>query len=179
VKQVDIRQRVFLIGPSGSGKSRVARLVSEGVGADRYDTDDMIQTDLDKSIAGIFEEQGEAAFRDLERAAIRQIADSSSTSVVATGGGLPIIPGMMDELNSLGTTVYLRASVGLMWRRLSMDEQGLRNRPLLRDRGQEGFAAQVASRVEVYSRAAIILDTEKLDPEAVCELLISYLLSSS
>jgi shikimate kinase len=167
--------RIFLIGPSGSGKSAVGRLVAERVPAALYDTDSMIRAETGCTIDQIFSMHGEAYFRDLEKQCIDRIQRDSGLAVVATGGGLPAIPGMMEHLNSIGTTIYLRASPARLWRRLRMDKEGFQHRPLLKEGGQAALEELIDRRAEVYQAAAIILDTERLTPDRVCVMLVDYL----
>ena len=166
-------QRFFLIGPSGSGKSALSFMVSEAVKVHHFDTDSMIIQSLGvRTIAEVFDSDGESSFRNHEEEAIQQIESASVTCVVATGGGLPAIPGMMERLNSLGITIYLRASVDTLWKRLSMDPDSLRDRPLLRSGGKLELERLVTQRLDVYQNAAITYDTDRLSAEKVREFLV-------
>lgn len=166
-------EKYFLIGPSGSGKSALASMVAESVSAKLFDTDAMILTQLGAdSIADVFDTHGEEHFRILEREAIEHVAISTGLCVVATGGGLPAIPGMMARLNHIGVTIYLRASVDTMWKRLSMDPESLKHRPLLRQHGREALAQLVALRQPIYQRASIVFDTDRLTADQVGEILV-------
>lgn len=78
--------RVALVGLSGTGKSAAARLIAEALGWTVVDTDDEVESWAGASIPMIFRDQGEAAFRTLERVAMRE-ALSQSSVVIATGGG--------------------------------------------------------------------------------------------
>lgn len=78
--------RVALVGLSGTGKSSAARLIAESLGWTVVDTDDEVEAQAGSSIPGIFRDQGEAAFRTLERTAMREVLSRSSV-VIATGGG--------------------------------------------------------------------------------------------
>ncbi len=77
---------IALIGYRATGKSTVARLLADALGWQCVDTDDEIQQRAGKTISGIFAEQGEEAFRDLETAVIRENAQRSSC-VLTLGGG--------------------------------------------------------------------------------------------
>ena len=87
---------VVLVGLPGSGKSAVGRRLAHRHGASFVDLDDAIEKAAGRTIPEIFAEQGEIAFRALERQAVADLgpADRSAgiTSVVATGGGTVIDP---------------------------------------------------------------------------------------
>src|SRR3990170_4977727 len=79
-------RRLFLTGFSGTGKSAVAALVAKALGWRALDTDELIEEAAGKSIPEIFERDGEARFRELEREAVARAAGQERV-VVATGGG--------------------------------------------------------------------------------------------
>ena len=84
-------QNLALIGFMGTGKSSVGRLVADALHFTFLDTDETIEAGVGKSITDIFAQQGEAAFREMERQLVGELASRSRT-VVSTGGGLPANP---------------------------------------------------------------------------------------
>ncbi len=88
------RANIVLTGFMGTGKSTVGRLLAEQLGYGFVDTDEWIEREDGRSIADIFREDGEDAFRQLERTASLTIAKLEGT-VIATGGRL-----MLDEGNA-------------------------------------------------------------------------------
>lgn len=83
--------RVVLIGAPGSGKTTVGRALARDLDVDFLDTDAEIERLAGMSIADIFVEQGEAAFRALETAALES-ALATSTGVLSLGGGVVLRP---------------------------------------------------------------------------------------
>lgn len=166
--------RLILIGPSGSGKSVIAPRTAAYVGWDVFDTDDdvLARSGYD-SITSIFQFEGESAFRQMELDCITRISMLDSPSVVATGGGMPAIHGAMDRLNTMGVTVYLKASIETLWSRLCMNPQRLAERPLLRDGGIDALVQMLDQRADQYNHAAIVMDTDQLTVDEVCVLLAS------
>src|SRR5947209_7373833 len=81
-------ENLALIGFMGTGKSSVGRLVAEALRFTFLDTDEMIETAVGRTITDIFTQQGEAAFRELERKVVAELA-SRTRLVISTGGGLP------------------------------------------------------------------------------------------
>jgi shikimate kinase len=173
-RQPIISKRFILLGPSGSGKSALSSMVAREVGIQHFDTDLMILERVEElTIAQVFDAYGEAEFRRLERECIDEISAYEDACVVATGGGLPAIPGMADTLNQLGMTIYLRASVDTLWLRLNMDPESLAHRPLLRVGGKQALEDLVLRRMPVYEASAITFDTDRLTAEEVGSFLIS------
>jgi len=84
--------RIFLVGLSGGGKSTVGRLVARSLGWDFVDSDDEIERTAGRPVPEIFEQEGEAKFRERETEVLRWLA-AREPIVVATGGGAPTTPG--------------------------------------------------------------------------------------
>lgn len=172
-------RRMFLIGPSGSGKSRLAEIVSIRMGITLFDTDAIIRSRMSGlPIGDIFANYGEEFFRTQESECIDDIEAFEGRCVVGTGGGLPAIPGMLDRLNRVGFTVYLRATAGQLWKRLSMDPAALIDRPLLKDGGRPALEALINTRSAVYNSATVVVDTESFPVPTVCDLLVDIMSAS-
>jgi shikimate kinase len=110
----------------GVGKSTAAAWLAERLGWTYVDTDSIIRFNTDKSIADIFRESGEEAFRMHERNALFQTMELQR-AVIATGGGTPCWFDNMERMNASGLTVYLQADLVELCRRLSVSGAG---RPL-------------------------------------------------
>jgi shikimate kinase len=86
-----LRPRVVLVGPPGAGKSSVGRILAERVQLPFCDTDDVVAERAGKPVADIFVDDGEAAFRALERDVVAESLASCS-GVLALGGGAVLAP---------------------------------------------------------------------------------------
>jgi shikimate kinase len=109
--------KVVLIGPPGSGKSTVGRLLAHRIDMPFVDTDLLIATDAGKPISDIFVDDGEPAFRAIERRIVLE-ALRSSEGVLALGGGA-ILDGDVSAAIKLfntqgGATVYLSVTLSLI-----------------------------------------------------------------
>lgn len=156
--------RVALVGLSGTGKSSAARMIAREIGWKVLDTDQMVEAEAGSSIPEIFREQGEAAFRALERAAMRQALGMSQV-VIATGGGAVLDPEIWDEnwLGNTGTLVIrFDADPAVLLDRLitqataSADDV---DRPLLSGSDPLGTLRRMTrDRGPAYARADVTLD---------------------
>ena len=73
---------IFLYGPSGTGKSTIGKILAKNLGLPLIDLDHVIEANAGMSIPQIMEEQGEPAFRDLETAALKDLAKESESIVL-------------------------------------------------------------------------------------------------
>lgn len=140
--------RVVLVGPPGSGKTTVGRLVATRLGVPFRDTDADVEATSGKTIAAIFVDDGEAVFRDRERAAVR-LALAEHDGVLALGGGSVLDEGTRSALR--GKTV-VRLKVGLpdAARRVGLN----RDRPLLLGNVRAQLGALLTARDPLYAEVA-------------------------
>ena len=110
----------------GSGKSTVGRHLARQLGWRFVDSDAEIEREIGQPIRVFFEQQGEAAFRDIEQAAIARLAQERGI-VLATGGGSVLRPANREALAHGCVVVYLKSTPEDLFRRLRHDTQ----RPLL------------------------------------------------
>ncbi len=113
----------------GCGKSTVGRHLARQLGWKFVDSDHEIEHAIGGSIRAFFEQQGEAAFRDLEEQAIARLCGRHGT-VLATGGGAVLRPANRQALHAGCQVIYLRSTPEELFRRLRHDTQ----RPLLQVR---------------------------------------------
>jgi shikimate kinase / 3-dehydroquinate synthase len=128
----------------GAGKSTIGREVAGRLGRPFLDVDEEVER-AEGPIWELFEQQGEAAFRELEARFLREAAGSREPSVIAVGGGAVETRNLLEELNAF--VVYLHVDVETAWSRV----QGSR-RPLARDEGE--FRERYARRQPLYEQAA-------------------------
>ena len=136
---------IVLIGAMGSGKSRVGQRIAASVGAPFIDTDGRI-VERHGPIDGIFERDGEAAFRALEREVVAEAL--REPAVISLGGGAVLHPDTRDDLADL-PVVWLRVSPEAVAPRL----RGA-TRPLLAKGGMAAWTAILAERTPIYEALA-------------------------
>ena len=117
---------ISLVGLPGSGKSTVGRQLARRLNLPVFDSDHVIEQQLGCSIRAYFEQEGEAAFRDVEALVIEQLTRHPA-GVLSTGGGVVLRPANREHLHSRTHVVYLSSSPDELFRRLRHDVQ----RPLL------------------------------------------------
>src|SRR5689334_9789562 len=127
-----------LIGYRGTGKTTVARLMAARLGWEAVDLDDEIERAAGKSIAAIFADDGEQAFRDHESAALAACA-ARPRIVLATGGGVVLRAANREILRQMhnggGQIAWLRASPETILDRLTADASTAWRRPNLTPAG--------------------------------------------
>ena len=162
---------IFLVGFMGSGKSTVGRILAEKMGYRYCDADKFIETQAGTAITQIFAEHGEQYFRDLESESMESLS-TKERQVIATGGGVVQRDRNWDAMNSGGITVYLKAPIEVIWRRI----KDSKTRPLLQVENPLETARELLSkRTPMYERADLIVDTSNLSLEQVAEEIINII----
>jgi shikimate kinase len=147
---------LYLVGFMGTGKSTVGRSVAHRLGFLFVDSDVEIERTQGRTITEIFAQQGEAAFRTMEREFVAH-GHPAERCVVACGGGLVVQPGMLDELKSRGVVVCLHASIETILERTGRH----RTRPLLEVEDPEARVRSLfAQREPVYNRCGTVILTD-------------------
>ena len=147
---------LYLVGFMGTGKTTVARAVGHKIGFQVIDSDHEIERIQGKSIPEIFAQDGEPAFRALEREFVER-GHPPERTVVACGGGLVVQPNMLERLKRKGVVVCLHASLETILARTSRH----RNRPLLMtDNPEERIRTLYAAREPVYKRSGTVILTD-------------------
>jgi len=137
------KKNLVLIGMPGCGKSTIGRALAEKWGKRFFDSDDRIVSLAGKPIPKIFEESGEAVFRDMESQAIRQLSQEQG-AVIATGGGAVLREKNVSLLKGNGTLVFLDAPLEQL--------VATPDRPLSSNR--EAMERRYRERYDVYLAAA-------------------------
>ena len=149
---------VILTGFMGCGKSSVAIKLSYRLKKAVIDTDKVIDKKQGKSIAKIFEEDGEETFRQLETDTLRHLKNTSRNDIISVGGGTPMRAENRELLKEIGTVVYLRATPETIYQRVRHDI----NRPLLQcEDPQSRIRELLKKRAPLYEEGAhVIIDVD-------------------
>lgn len=164
-------KRVFLIGYMGAGKSRLGKELAEALNLPFMDSDAQIEQKEGKNITEIFRTKGEAYFRQKEAEFVRALAKKNAF-VCATGGGLPCFHNLMQELNEIGTTIYLKNNAETLAKRLRKETD---KRPKLSELAPdeliEFISKSVKERESVYTMAHFSLNENEQTVEKIRSIL--------
>ena len=164
---------IILVGFMASGKTQVGKILSESLDWPMIDADDEIVRRAGKSIRSIFDDQGEAAFRDLERQVIADLC-LGSKQILAAGGGAFVDPTNRELMLLRGLVFCLMATPETIYARVTEDTgKDAAVRPLLAAKNPLGRIKELLSqRTEAYAQAHHSIDTDVLTPEQVAQRIL-------
>lgn len=170
---------LFLIGYMASGKTTFGRALSKKTGLPFIDLDEYIEQTQGLTISEIFRKYNEEGFRNIEKEALNEVCFHQK-SIIACGGGTPCFFDNMEVMKEAGTTVYLKASVPVLVKRLR--EENAR-RPIVAGKTYSEIEAivknQLAMRESYYSLADITCNADKLDTAEEIETTINQFLTNN
>ncbi|MER7501602.1 shikimate kinase [Nonomuraea pusilla] len=162
--------RAVLIGPPGSGKTTVGRLLAERLGVGFRDTDADVEAVAGKPVSDIFVEDGEERFRELEREAVRR-ALAEHEGVLSLGGGA-VLNEETQALLAGHTVVYLQVGLADAVQRVGLASA----RPLLVLNPRSQLKRLMEERRPVYERLAVLtVETDKREPADLADEIVKGL----
>lgn len=169
---IDEAKNIVLIGLMGSGKSTIGRTIAKKLGRRFIDTDRLIERKTGKTVAEIFDGEGESAFRKIERETIKKISQYIGI-VIATGGGALKEIENFKFLKESGWIIALYASPSTLYQRIA----GKRIRPLLLN--QEDPVKKLEEvfneRKNAYAMADFQISTENKNINQIADEVIDLL----
>ena len=162
---------LWLIGMMGVGKSSAAKRIARHLDLPYVDLDDTIIAREGGPIAQIWEQRGEAAFREIEAVVLTEAA-SGPLAVIATGGGVVLDRGNIAAMRASGLVVWLTGSVGSLLKRVGSGT----TRPLLADEDAEARLTEILDeRRDRYEAAADFqVDTDDLTTKEVARRIEAW-----
>lgn len=162
---------IVLVGLMGVGKSSVGRRLARRLGMPFADSDEAIEEAADRKVAEIFEDYGEAAFRDVERRVIARLIGGEN-KVIATGGGAFMDPDTRALVLGRCIAIWLDADVATLAERVARR----RHRPLLRNADPAQVLAELAAvRNPVYAEAHLRVESRASPHERTVEAVLDAL----
>ncbi len=145
--------RILLVGFMAAGKTTLGKALAKDLGLQFVDLDLYIESRYHATVSQIFAERGEEGFRQIERNMLHEVAEFEDV-IIATGGGTPCFFDNMEYMNAQGTTVFLDASVDVIFTRLTIART---QRPLAAGKTDEELRSYITEtlnrRLPYYSRA--------------------------
>jgi len=159
-------QRVLLIGMMGVGKTSVGRAVGQRLGWPYLDSDEEVRRRTGKSVAELFAQGGEVAFRFEESAVLAEACSSTHPLVVSVAGGAVLDEGNRRLIAASGLVVWLRASLLTLTRRVGDG----RTRPLLGEDPGAALARIYPERAPLYEAlAGLVVDVDDVRVDRVAD----------
>ncbi len=150
-----LKKTVVMVGMMGAGKTAVGTALARLLTVDFRDSDEEIVLAANRSIAEIFERDGEAFFRSRESEVLARLL-RGQPCVLSTGGGAFLSQANRQMIHDAGISVWLRADLDLLWQRVRHKT----TRPLLRTANPRETLRQIHdARVPFYSLADLVVDS--------------------
>jgi shikimate kinase len=168
---------IVLIGYRGSGKTTVGQKLADRLWQDLVDTDKLVVKNAGKSIKEIFEQEGEAHFRELESAVVKEVVQKPEC-VISLGGGAVLREDNREAIRASGhKVIYLKCEPETLHTRIEADAATSLTRPnLTQFQGLEEIEKVSAEREPIY-RAMMTaeLDVTNLSPEEAVVYIVRLL----
>lgn len=164
--------KIFLIGMPGSGKSTIGKKLGEMLSLTFIDLDAVITQAEQRSIAEIFQEQGEEEFRKIEAAQLSLVTNSNHSFILACGGGTPCFYTNMDIMKQQGKVLFLDVSIETLAARVKNSS----DRPLLQLESDSELIVRLKQlrekRIHFYNQATFTLKEEEITIDSIVNLLL-------
>lgn len=169
-----LKKTVVLVGMMGAGKTAVGTALARALDVALLDSDEQIVLAANRSIAEIFQRDGEAFFRTRESEVIARLL-RGAPCILSTGGGAFVSAANRALIHDMGLSVWLRADLELLWQRVRhKTTRPLLHAPNPRERLRELYEA----RLEDYGKADLIVDSSaELSVEDMAQRVIAALQS--
>jgi len=174
-----VPNKIVLLGYMGSGKTIIARLLSQSLLISHLDLDEVIEKEANQTIKNIFETKGEIYFRKMEHQVLRDLMmnKESGQMILSLGGGTPCYANNHEFLNGEGVvSIYLRASIDTLYNRLKSGDD---SRPLIANKSEEELREFIAKhlfdRSFYYNQATLKIDVDDKSPQMIVEEILKKL----
>jgi shikimate kinase len=170
---------VYLIGMPASGKTTIGKQVAKKTNFIFTDLDDVISAKEEVSIKQIFQEKGEAYFREVENKYLKEVSQTKENTVVSLGGGTPCFYDNMDVILSSGKVFYINAPDYVIISRII---RGVTKRPLFAGLNENELSDKInlllKEREPFYLKAHHQIDMKTRSKKDVVEEIYSYIKES-
>ena len=163
---------IYIVGPMGSGKSTVGKIVARSLFLDFLDSDEEIEKNTGATIDWIFDLEGEEGFRKRETDELEKIVQLNS-HVVATGGGIILSDHNRNLLSARGVVIYLETPIKTQVERTSKDK----DRPLLKNGDAKSILTKLnTEREHLYREVSDhVIQTNNKSSQQVADQVINII----
>lgn len=162
---------IVIVGMPGAGKSTIGRKLAQKLGLNFFDSDAEIEKSASMTVAEIFAQHGEPAFRDVERKVIARLL-LGEPCVLSTGGGAFMDESTRAHIRARGVSIWLKADLSILAERTGRND----HRPLLKNQDRLATLAELYNRrAPVFSTADLALESDERPPEETVQRVISAL----
>lgn len=174
IKKIKLPANIYLTGFMGAGKTSVGKLLARELGAEHFDTDELIQKALQMSIGEIFETKGEAFFRNTETELLKLLGEKQpGTCIISTGGGAVLRHENITAMHQNGLIVFLDVSAEKAYSRIRDNT----DRPLLKTVNPlETSKKLLEIRMPFYLKADFIVKTSDLTIGETVKIIIDTII---
>jgi len=166
---------IVLVGLMGAGKTTVGRRLAKRLGRPFHDADEEVEAAAGRTVAEIFEDFGEAAFRDGERKVIARLIEDHPKMVLALGGGAFVDAETRSLLKARALSIWLKADLDTLMQRVSKRD----TRPLLQTEDPRAVMRNLMqTRETAYAEADLHVasdaDSHEMTVETVLDALAAH-----
>ena len=166
---------IVLVGLMGAGKTAVGKILSDKLGYEFLDTDNIIEQEENCKISDIFSSKGEQYFRELENKLVLRLQNEEN-KIISTGGGLFQNKENITNLAKNGYIIYLQASPEILYSRIKEDF----SRPLLQNTDPLSKLSNLLKKRENnYKLANLTINTENKTINEISDEIIKEYYANS
>lgn len=167
--KTESKSNIVLIGMPGAGKSTVGVILAKHTSCDFIDSDVLIQTEENRSLQQIVDEEGYMALRKIEGTILLSI--NCTNHVIATGGSAVYSPAAMNHLKTNGFVIFLHADFEVLQKRITdFETRGIARAP------DQTFAHLYKERQVLYNKYSdLTIDCTDKTQEYISKLICSWL----
>mgnify|MGYP001247848595 CR=1 FL=1 len=162
------RKNIVFLGMMGSGKTSIGSLISKKLNLEFYDTDRLIEKELNLSIAKIFEMKGEDFFRNLEEKTTLNILKKKKI-VISLGGGAFLNKNIRDEVQRNHFSFWLKCDEETIYRRIKNSSK----RPIVNKLNKSELINLSKKRSKIYSKAMYNINCDNLTKNEIIKKVIN------
>jgi len=172
---MNFKDKIFLMGMPGSGKTTVGKRLAKAMGYEFIDLDQYIEKRENCSINDIFRHQGETYFRTAETDAIKEVSLLKTKIIVSLGGGTPCFNNNIELLLKAGLCIYIHATEKLLLNRL---ENAKSQRPLFwgltKQEIEKKLLQMIDARTPFYEKAHLTTEAVSFQEKNLIEEINKY-----